>query len=148
MDGRTRPATVAAPVAARRPRMSPSTALIAGVCTLLLAMGVGVLIGRSGSNDQAATSAPAVQVVSVPGAAAPPADATAASAATAAAAGAAATKASKSASGAAPAAKQSSSTAKPAAAAKKPPKVVKLGDKCTGKGCTNGKFTGDFFGGG
>jgi hypothetical protein len=150
MDGRTRPAAVAAPVAARRTRMSPSTTLIAGVCTLLLAMGVGVLIGRSGSDDQASTSAPAVQVVSVPGAAAAPAGATAATGATAAAAGAAAaTKASRSASAAGTASKSSSTTAaKPTAAARKAPKVVKLGDKCTGRGCTNGKFTGDFFGGG
>jgi hypothetical protein len=148
MDGRTRPAAVAAPAPGRRARMSPSAALIAGVCTLLLAMGVGVLIGQSGSDDQAATSAPAVQVVSVPGAAAAPADATAATRATAAAAGAAA-KASKSASGAGTAGKSSPSTAaKPTAAAKKAPKVVKLGDKCTGRGCTNGTFTGDFFGGG
>src|SRR6476620_12033140 len=46
---RTQP--VAAPAAPRpRPRMSPSTSLIAGVATLLLALGVGVLIGRSGDN--------------------------------------------------------------------------------------------------
>jgi hypothetical protein len=61
----------------------------------------------------------------------------------------AAAKASKPASGAGTAGKSSPSTAaKPTAAAKKAPKVVKLGDKCTGRGCTNGKFTGDFFGGG
>jgi hypothetical protein len=145
MDGRTRPAAVVTAGPARQARMAPSTALIAGICTLLLAMGVGVLIGQSGSDTQSATKAPAVQVVSVPGAAAP-AGATAAAAGAAGAAGAAAAKASKSTSGTAATTKKSPKAAKPAAT-KKAPKVVKLGDKCTGRGCTNGRFTGDFFGG-
>lgn len=145
MDGRTRPTAVVTAVPARQARMASSTALIAGICTLLLAMGVGVLIGQSGSDDRSATKAPAVQVVSVPGAAAP-AGATAAAAGAAGAAGAAAAKASKSTSAGAAAARKSAKAAKPAAT-KKAPKVVKLGDKCTGKGCTNGRFTGDFFGG-
>jgi len=155
MDGRARPAN--APVATvppRRARMSSSTALIAGVCTLLLAMGVGVLIGQSGGDPQPAANTPAVQVVSVPAAAAAPSAATGAAAGAGAGAGAgtAAAKASKSGTaGAATTAKTpSSGTAKPAATKHKaPPKVVKVGDKCSGgAGCTNGKFTGDFFGGG
>ena len=44
----------AAVTAGRRSRLSPNSTLIAFVGTLLLAMGVGVLIGRSGSSSPAA----------------------------------------------------------------------------------------------
>lgn len=152
MDGRTRPATAiaATPAApARRARPSSSTALLAGIATLLLAMGVGVLIGESGNDSPSAAKAPAVQVVSVPGAAAAPA-ATAATTTptdgTTGSTGSAAAKGSGTASSGA--SKTSSAAAKPTTAAKpKTGKVVKLGDKGTGKGFKNGKFTGDFFGG-
>ncbi len=43
-----------------------ATALLAGVGVLLLAMGVGVLIGRSGNPPQAAQPAPQVITVSAP----------------------------------------------------------------------------------
>src|SRR5205814_575700 len=63
---------VAQPVAAsaprresRMPRMSQNAALIAGVGVLLLAMGVGVLIGRSGQKSGSAAAAP--QIVTVGG---------------------------------------------------------------------------------
>jgi hypothetical protein len=51
-----------APVAAkpRRPRVSASTSLIAGVATLLLAMGVGFLIGQNGANNTQPARAAAV----------------------------------------------------------------------------------------
>jgi hypothetical protein len=149
MDGRTRPAAAAAvaatPLRSSRFRASSSTALIAGIATLLLAMGVGVLIGNSG-NEQASTSAPPVQVVSVPGVAAAPAavDPTATTAAPtasgSASAGAGTTKGDKSTS-----TSKSSGAAKNTSKAKAPP-VVKLGTKGTGKGFKDGKFTGDFFG--
>ena len=151
MDGRTRPAAAAAvaatPARSSRLRASSSTALIAGIATLLLAMGVGVLIGNSG-NEQASTSAPPVQVVSVPGVAAAPAavDPAATTAAPAASgsasAGAGTTKAGSDAS---TSASKSSGAAKSTSKPKTEP-VVKLGTKGTGKGFKDGKFTGDFFG--
>jgi hypothetical protein len=60
-------------------RMSTNTAAVAGVACLLLALGVGVLIGGLGQNDSAASATP--QVISV-GSAAPAAAVAAPSAAT------------------------------------------------------------------
>jgi hypothetical protein len=59
--------------------MSTNTAAVAGVACLLLALGVGVLIGGLGQNDSAASATP--QVISV-GSAAPAAAAVAPSVAT------------------------------------------------------------------
>jgi hypothetical protein len=57
MDAMRQPAEAAASAPPKRPkrRLSPNAALIATIGTLLLAMGVGVLIGRSG-NDSVATA--------------------------------------------------------------------------------------------
>src|SRR4051794_29867784 len=49
----------------RRRRISPNAALIAGVGTLLLAMGVGVLIGHSGNQSVATNAAAPAQVITV-----------------------------------------------------------------------------------
>jgi hypothetical protein len=137
-----------APAAARRERirLSPNSSFIAGVATLLIALGVGVLIGRSG--DEAPARAATPQVVTVAGSAA---GATATD--TTAAASTDAKSSSKK--------KKSSEKAKVSGAAdvadvakkngvKLPPKVVKIGQKCDNgaKGCEGGKFTGNFFGGG
>jgi hypothetical protein len=145
---------VAQPVAAapalrresRMPRLSQNAALIAGVGTLLLAMGVGVLIGRSGEKSPSNAAAPA-QVITVGGAG---------GAANTAAAGAAA-------GGAKGKAAKVKSTGKKASAAQaqkaadkikgtnlKLPKkaVVKVGQPGHGPGYQHGKFTGNFFGGG
>ena len=60
----------AAPAATSRPpkkqRLSSSTALVAGVGTLLLAMGVGVLIGHTDNGSSKNTNAPA-QIITVGG---------------------------------------------------------------------------------
>lgn len=118
----------------RRARVSPNSTLIAGVGTLLLAMGVGVLIGRAG--DSTGSNAPA-QIVTV---GAPAAGGVAATS-TPATASPASTGGSKSKSSAA---KGASKTAK---AGKAPPKaVVKVGTPGKGPGYKNGKFTGQFFG--
>jgi hypothetical protein len=144
---------VAQPVAAsaparesRMPRLSHNAALIAGVGTLLLAMGVGVLIGRSGQKSPSNASA-APQVITVGGAG-----------------GAANTAAAGAGVGGAKGAKaKANSTGKKAGAAQaqkaadkikgtslKLPKkaVVKVGSPGTGPGYQHGKFTGNFFGGG
>jgi hypothetical protein len=59
----------APPPPAATPPASGATAVIAGVGVLLLAMGVGVLIGRSSSNAKAATQPAQVVSVAEPGAA-------------------------------------------------------------------------------
>jgi hypothetical protein len=142
-----------APVAPARTRawLSPNNSLIAGIATLLLAMGVGVLIGRSGNDSTPRASTPQVVTVSA---------GTAAGAGTAAAGTTAAStsSSSKSASSkkkkAAAKAKVTGSSSVDAVAKKNgvklPPKVVKVGGKCEkgAKGCQGGKFTGNFFGGG
>ena len=135
--GAARAAESAAPAPApRRSRLSANGALIAGVGTLLLAMGVGVLIGHSGKDSSARSGAPSVVTVAAPTGAA----------ATAAAAGAGA------AAGASNAAKTAKKSAAKASTAKVPkekavPKaVVKKGTPGKGPGYQNGKFTGNFFG--
>jgi hypothetical protein len=135
----------------QRAWLSPNNSLIAGVATLLLAMGVGVLIGRSGNDAPARAATP--QIVTVAGSA-PGASTTAAD-------GSSATTGSTSKSSSSKKSRKSSSKAKVSGAgsvdatAKKngvklPPKVVKVGGKCEAgaKGCQGGKFTGNFFGGG
>ena len=128
-------------VRARRPLMSINATLIAGVGTLLLAMGIGILIGRSGQN--ASTKTPAVQLIS-PGGSALGAG-TGSTATETPAAGASTTSTTGTSSS-----KSSSSTSSPKTAPKKssspPPKVVTVGSKGTGPGYQKGKFTGNFFG--
>jgi hypothetical protein len=62
-------------------RVSANTAAVAGVACLVLALGVGVLIGGLGHDDNA-TAAPPAQVITVGGVAAAPDASTAAPAAT------------------------------------------------------------------
>jgi hypothetical protein len=119
----------------RRSRMSVNNTLIAGIGTLLLAMGIGVLIGRSGNSST--VKSPAVQVVTVPGAGA--AASTTAGATTTPGAG----------GGSTPTKSGSSSTAgksKSKQTAAPPPKAVTVGTPGHGPGYQNGKFTGNFFG--
>jgi len=132
----------------RRPRLTSSGTLIAGVGTLLLAMGVGVLIGRT-SNGSSSRS-PAVQVITV---------ASGTSGATGSTAGGTATTTSTpgtTSSGATSStSKKKAKGAAASLAAKLPPKakvipkslqskVAKVGSKCAG----GGKFTGTYFGAG
>jgi hypothetical protein len=141
-----------APAAPRRPRASSGATLVAGIATLLLAMGVGVLIGHNGNNNARQAAAPP-QVITVGGA------------------GAGASNASNQGS-----AKQAKQNAKSAAKVKAPKVVItkqvqqqaaasaakvlgggapkqptiQPGQTCVAgqQGCTGGKFTGNFFGGG
>jgi hypothetical protein len=136
-----------------RTRLSPSSSLIAGIATLLLAMGVGVLIGRSGDNGGGHASTPQVVTVS---AGAPAAGAGGAAANTGSAdttsnsKSASKTKKKSSASKAKVTGTSSIEQAAKKSGVKLPPKVVKVGQKCEkgAKGCQGGKFTGNFFGGG
>ena len=124
------------PAQRKRSRMSPSSTLIAGVGTLLLALGVGVLIGRSGTSSSG-NAGSSVRVVTVGGSG----SATTAPSSATGAAGTTSGTASKSSSTKAAA---TSTTVK--TKAKLPPPTVKVGSKGTGKGYKNGHFTGEFFG--
>jgi hypothetical protein len=133
----TPPASAPPAPAGQRSRMSSSTTLIAGVGTLLLAMGVGVLIGRSGSSSSG--HAAGVSVVTVGSATGAAAGTTTGTSGTTAGATAGAAKAST--------AKASSNKAiKPPKKSQLPPPTVTVGSKGSGKGYKNGRFTGEFFG--
>jgi hypothetical protein len=151
MDAMKRPKTAAAtpPAKPKRRGVSANAALIAGVGTLILAMGVGVLIGRSG--DQSVTSAPAAaQIIKVP--AGGGAEAATASTGKAASGKAAKGKPKKQNASAlkkeATTQKGAEEVLKPSAGVKLPPATVEQGGKCTSgtAGCKGGEFTGDYFG--
>jgi len=148
------PAASSPPPPARRARFSSATTLVAGVATLLIAMGVGVLIGHD-SNSGTPARALAPQVITVGGAAGAGNGANTASNATT--------------SGSTRKASHgkvkvthvtvSAKTAKAASTAAS--KVLgssnnlsknvqqQVGGKCSGgAGCENGTFTGNFFPGG
>jgi hypothetical protein len=122
----------------RRARTSINSTLIAGIGTLLLAMGVGVLIGRSGNSTS--SKAPPAQVVTVQGSGTAGTGTTATTPQSPTAGAANPTKSSGS--SAATAAKSPSKA--PAAA---PSKAVKVGSPGKGPGYQHGHFTGNFFGG-
>jgi hypothetical protein len=132
----------------RKSRMSPNASLIAGVGTLLLAMGIGVLIGRSGDHSSGGTaSTPAVQVVTAPGAGAATGAATAATGG--ASTGGSAKKPKAVAQSQSSKASAANSVLKPSAkAGKLPPPTVGLGDKGSGRGFNpkTHTFDGSFFG--
>jgi hypothetical protein len=144
----------AAPAQHRAPphrRVPSSATLVAGIATLLLAMGVGVEIGRSGSsaNPSPHAAGPAVQVVTVGGG-----GGAAAAASTAPTTGSTASKAATKAPSAKPLPKKVVVKAQQAASkvlggqAPSQP-TVQQGQSCSGgssSGCQNGKFTGQFFG--
>lgn len=151
------PVASAPPRAPRRPRASSGFTLIAGIATLLLAMGVGVLIGH----DNAGTQRPATQNITVAGggASVAPTSSTAAasSKSTAGTSKSSGTSGAKHARGAAKSKPSAAASQKAAAAATKvtggtakvAPATVTQGSSCTAgsAGCQNGHFTGNnFFG--
>jgi hypothetical protein len=148
---RRRP-TAAAPTPPRKRggRVSANTALIAGVGTLLLALGIGVLIGRSG-NQTGTVTTPTTQVLTLPSGSG---EATTAETSTGPAGKSSAKK--KSGGGEATAASKAGANGqseaaeevlKPVAGTKLPPPETKVGDKGSGPGYNkNHEFTGSFFG--
>jgi hypothetical protein len=134
----------------RRDGISPNAALITGIGVLLLALGIGVLIGRSGHSTVA--SAPQTpQVITVGGGAGGEEKATASKA-----------KTTTGGSGKVPKSKKEKAQAlkesekhpaaeevlKPAGNVKLPPPKIQPGGKCENgaAGCKHGEFTGEFFG--
>jgi len=72
MESSKKPPTAAAEAAPpappdRRPFMSANASLVAGVATLILAIGVGVLIGRSGDSGSSTAGNAAPQIIRVGG---------------------------------------------------------------------------------
>jgi hypothetical protein len=126
-----------------RRRLTANSTLIAGIGTLLLAMGIGVLIGRTGNSSSPKSAGP-VQVVTVAGGGATGA-AGASSAGTAGTSS--TTPAGSAAAGAAKAKATHTSTKGTFTTKAPPPKVVTVGGACKGgPGCQGKKFTGNFFG--
>jgi hypothetical protein len=150
MDAVQRPQQAPPPPPARKKRsgVSPNAALIAGVGTLLLALGIGVLIGRSGHQEVAQTAA-APQVIKVGGGSGEESATASKGNTTGGGATNAKTKKQKEAAlkeaESHPAAEE---VLKPAGDVKLAPPTVKPGDKCEAgaAGCEGGKFTGNFFG--
>jgi hypothetical protein len=148
MDAVQRPSQAAPPPPRKKRKgISPNAALIAGVGTLLLALGIGVLIGRSGHQEVAQTAA-APQVIKVGGGGEETSPGLNGKATTGGKAANAKTKTQKEAAlkeaEKHPAAEE---ILKPAGDVKLPPATVKPGDKCEkgAAGCENGEFTGNFF---
>lgn len=148
MDAVQRPRPAASPPPKKKRRsVSPNAALIAGVGTLLLALGIGVLIGRSGHQEVGQTAA-APQVIKVGGGGEEAASGSSGKTTTGGKAAGAKTKKQKAAAlkeaEAHPAAEE---VLKPAGDVKLPPATVEPGDKCEAgaAGCEGGKFTGNFF---
>jgi hypothetical protein len=142
-----------APPPRRRPPISASSSLVAVVATLVLALGVGVMIGRSGDNG--ASNAAAPQIIRVGGGGE---TATASTAGTGASASSA--KGKKANPAAVKKAKEKASTGKsgtskateevfePAPGVKIAPPEQQLGGDCdpSVSGCNSkGEFEGDFF---
>jgi hypothetical protein len=152
-------ATAATPGPDRRPLMSANASLVAGVATLILAIGVGVLIGRSGDGGAGNAAAPTPQVIKVGGGGGEVASTTKANEGKASAGGAAAkgnqpksatqTKAKKKLqTGSSGTTKAVEEVYEPAAGVKIAPPEQKLGGECDPSvaGCgKNGKFEGTFF---
>jgi hypothetical protein len=136
---------------AQRPRESPqqsapapqrritpvNSTLIAIIGTLLLALGIGVLIGRSGNTS---VKSPPAQVVTISGG---PATGTAT---TTPATGTATTPASGSSSTTARTKSKAAAKSTSTKSTTPPPKAVKVGTAGHGRGYQNGHFTGNFFG--
>jgi hypothetical protein len=141
-DARRGTAASESPPRRSRWRMTPSSTLIAGIGTLLLAMGVGVLIGHLGqSSSPSHTTTP---ILTVPSAGAASTTATTpgqTSTSASGSAGSSAAKASTTKAGA------PTGTAPTKVATKPANPTVTVGQKGSGKGYQHGHFTGHFFGG-
>jgi hypothetical protein len=157
MDAAKRPpqAATPAPPSRRKPRMTANASLIAGVGTLLLAMGIGVLIGKTGEGSSSAgTGAP--QIVKIGGGGEVGGTATGSGASSgktgATTGGKGATSKAKSkeklSADSSGTTKAAAEILKPAGDVKLPPPTVQKGGKCESgaAGCEGGEFTGNFFG--
>lgn len=142
------------PAKKSRGGISPNAALITGIGVLLLALGLGVLIGRSGDNGTTASAPAAPQVITVNEGGSSSGGGAEESGGGAKGASTGSTKAPKSKQEKAAKAKEAETQAgaeevlKPEGDVKLPPAKVQPGGKCESgsAGCENGEFTGEFFG--
>jgi hypothetical protein len=148
MDAMKQPTEAqSAPPSKKRRRISPNAALIAGVGTLLLALGIGVLIGRSGGETAAAPQQAPIVIKGGGGE-------TSTASTTAGPTGGGEAKAkpknavAKEKKQVADSGKGAEEVLKPKTGVKLPPPTTSVGDKCEKgtAGCENGEFTGSFFG--
>jgi hypothetical protein len=153
MDAMRQPAAAPpAPPKKKQRRLSPNAALIAGVGTLLLAMGVGVLIGRSGDHTTASTQQQAPIVIKEGGGGGTAEAETTAPASKGSSSGTGKSKPNRKAATKAKAEAESGKGAeevlKPSGNVNLPEATVEPGDKCKQgeAGCKGGEFTGEFFG--
>jgi hypothetical protein len=148
MDAMKGPAAPAPPAAApaQRSRMTANASLIAGVATLVLAIGVGVMIGQSGDSGSSVASAPAPQIIKVGGGGEEAATASAAE--SGGEIGGKQGKAPEKAVDSSGTSEAAAEVLKPAGDVKLPPPTVQPGGKCESgaSGCKGGEFTGEFFG--
>ncbi len=147
MDAVQRPAQAPPPPAKKkRSGISPNAALITGIGTLLLALGIGVLIGRTGNHEVAQTAA-APQIIKVGGGEAESATASTAKTTGGGAAKAKTKKQKEAAEKAAEAHPAAEEVIKPVNGVKLAPPKTQVGDPCSNDqaGCSNGKFEGNFF---
>ncbi len=142
MDEPGRHAVVVEATPPQRGPRSASATLVAGVGTLLLAMGIGVLIGRSAPSTSKGSGP--VQVLAAPGTSAAGTTGTAGTSTGAEAAQAATTSTTAAKPGVA--GKGGNAAAKATKAKLPPAKVVTVGSPGKGPGYEKGHFTGNFFG--
>jgi hypothetical protein len=153
MDAMRGPAVAAsaAPPRERRPKISANASLIAGVATLVLAIGVGVLIGRSGDNGSAPVANATPQVITVQGGggAAESGSATASKGSSVGGGGGKKKSKQKLNTGSSGTSKAAEEVLKPAGDVKLPPPTTQVGEECKKgtAGCSeSGEFDGSFFG--
>jgi hypothetical protein len=139
----------------RRPLLSANASLVAGVATLVLAIGVGVLIGRTGDSGSSNAANASPQVIRVEGGGGGTGEApatTGGSSGGAKAKGSAKSKGKakkKLETGSSGTTKAAEEVLKPAGDVKLPPPTTQVGDECEKgtAGCSDsGEFNGSFFG--
>jgi hypothetical protein len=145
MSDAAQAAPAAPPPRKSRSGWSPNGVLIAGIGTLLLAMGVGVLIGHYAAEGSTPKHTAATPIQVVPSTGATGAGSTGAS--TEAPGGSTGGSASHGASHSTSGGGSSGGTAHPSQAAAKPPNpTVQVGQHGSGQGYQHHEFTGHFFG--
>jgi hypothetical protein len=148
MDAMKQPRDASTPPPQRpQRRVSPNMALFATIGVLLLAMGVGVLIGRSG-NHSVASAPVAPQVIKVGGGEETATASSKGSSGAGVVGGSSKKEKPKALKAEAESGKGAEEVLHYAPGVKPPEPKVELGDKCEegSAGCKNGKFGGEFFG--
>jgi hypothetical protein len=149
MEAMNRPPETAGAPGKRQRKISPNAALIASVGTLLLALGIGVLIGRSGNHSSAPASQAPIVIKGGTGEEAKTASGGETTIGGASTKGKPKKQVVKAKKQAAETGAGAEEVLKPKAGVNLPPATAKIGETCNKKvaGCSkNGKFEGTFFG--